>query len=264
MSNFYKISTLFILILLAGASCKKKDDDGGMVDPKAENRKVLGASAEDILSADTYTKMRVELVFTEFSRPTSETIDALVPFLNERVNKPGGITITQKVIPPPTTQPYSLDDIREIEDEHRTQYTIDDDIAVYIFFADGGSENDTETSFTLGSAYQNTSLVVYRNTLFNFVGGPNDVTITDLETITAEHEFGHLFGLVNISNDDIHNSGHIDPENDKHCVIEDCIMYFSSSAGREAIEARFQNRTPGNIPVFDDLCLADLQAKGGK
>ena len=264
MTHFFKISAIIILALVTIVSCKKKDDDVELEDPKAENRKVLGSSGEDILSADIYTKLRLELIYTQTTRPTQETIVAIEQFLNARINKPEGISIVETMIPAPNNGPYSLDEIREIEDEHRTQYTIDDDIALSMFFANGSSENDTETSFTLGSAYQNTSIVVYRNTLFNFVGGPNNVTLATLETITSEHEFGHLFSLVNISGDDIHTADHEDTENGKHCVIEDCLMYFSSAASRPEHEARFANRGQGNIPVFDDLCIADLQAKGGK
>ena len=264
MTHFFKISAVIIFVMLTMGSCKKKDDDTVVVDFKADNRKALGASAEDILSADNYGTLRLEFAFTETTRPTQETINALQQFLLERINKPGGINIIETMIPAPNNGPFSLDEIRDIEDEHRTQYTIDNDIALFMFFANGSSENDTETSATLGSAYQNTSIVVYRNTLFNFVGGPNNLTLATLETITSEHELGHLFSLVNLANDDIHPTEHEDPANNKHCVIEDCLMYFASQASRPEIERKLATRSQGNIPVFDELCLADLLAKGGK
>ena len=263
MTHFFKISAILFFVTLAVVSCKNNDDDV-VADFKAENRKALGTSGEDLLSADTFTKLRIEFLFTALTRPKLETINAIEQFLEARVNKPGGISIIETEIPAPSNAPFSLDEIRDIEDEYRTQYTIDDDIAVSVFFANGSSENDTETSFTLGSAYQNTSMVVYRNTLFNFVGGNNNVTLAELETVTSEHEFGHLFSLVNLTNDDIHAKYHLDTVNDKHCVIEGCLMFFSSSVTRSQMETRFKNRSQGNLPVFDDLCIEDLQAKGGK
>jgi len=265
MTHLFKISAVLIISLLTIVSCKGDDDDDVKVDPKAENRKVLGSSGEDILSGDVFKKLRLELVYTPATKPTQETISALQQFLNARINKPGGISIIETEISAPNTASFSLTDIRAIEDENRTQYTEDDDIALYIFFASGSSENDTNTSVTLGSAYQNTSIVVYSNTLFSFSGGSSGTAFSTLETITVEHELGHLFSLVNLANDDIHLTGHIDPENDKHCVIKDCLMYFASSASRPVIAAKLQARAQlGGIPVFDDLCLADLQAKGGK
>ncbi len=264
MTHFLKISAVFIFTMLTIVSCKKKDDNDNIDDFKVENRRGLGVSAEDILSANDFSKLRLEIVYTETTRPTPETIQALQQFLGDRINKPNGITITEKMIATPTNGPFSLDEIKDIEDEHRTQYTIDDDIALYMFFANSSSENDTDTSVTLGSAYQNTSIVVYKNTLVSFVSGSDNDALIAIETITCEHELGHLFGLVNIVNDDIHPSGHEDAENGKHCVIEDCLMYFSSASTRSAIETRMQNRNQNTIPVFDDLCLADLAAKGGK
>jgi hypothetical protein len=264
MSNFFKFFIILLISFGSLFSCKKRDDDQVMVDLKAENRKVLGSSGEDILSADTFNELRLELVFTNTTRPSNQTINALQDFLNQRVNKPNGIQITQNLIPAPNTQPYSLDEIRDIEDDHRTQYTEDNSIALYIFFANGSSINDTDTSVTLGTAYQNTSIVIYSSTLVQFVGGPNNLSLSTLETITTEHELGHLFSLVNLANDDIHPIDHEDPDNNKHCVIEDCLMYFQSSATRAAIKNRMSRRAQGGTPVFDSLCISDLQAKGGK
>ena len=264
MSNFFKISIILLISFGSLFSCKKKDDDVVVVDLKAENRKVLGASGEDILSADAFTELRLELVFTKTTRPSNQTIIALRDFLEQRVNKPDGVQIIPNLIPAPNTQPFTLDEIRDIEDDHRMQYTEDNSIALYIFFANGSSINDTDTSVTLGTAYQNTSIVIYSSTLVQFVGGPNNLSLSTLETITTEHELGHLFSLVNLANDDIHPIDHEDPDNNKHCVIEDCLMYFQSSATRAAITNRMSRRAQGGTPVFDDLCIADLRAKGGK
>ena len=75
-----------------------------------------------------------------------------------------------------------------------------------------------------------------------------------------QHEFGHILGLVNIQNDDIHTD-HEDIAHNKHCKIEDCLMYFESNI-RFQIITRFSGRK--SISVLDPLCIEDLQAKGGK
>ncbi|EDM43342.1 hypothetical protein SCB49_01267 [unidentified eubacterium SCB49] len=264
MTHFFKISAVIILTVVSVVSCKSTDDEGAAMDLKAENRKSLGASSEDILSADNYSKLRIEFLFSETTKPTIESKLLIQDFVYDRANKPGGVHIIETLIPAPTNETFSLDDIREIEDEYRTQYTEEDDIAVSVYFANGHSENDTETSVTLGSAYQNTSIVVYSDTLQEFINGTGDVSLADLEVLTTTHEFGHLFGLVNISDDDIHTEGHEDTEHSKHCVVEDCLMYYASSATRAAIKTRFENRGVESIPELDALCLADLVAKGGK
>ena len=250
----YITKFLFLLTLLIVVSACKKDDDTAIVDERAENLLGLGVSAEDILSDDIYKTLVVEIVYSNGFRPEQETIDNFRTFLNQRVNKPGGIQIVETVIAPPTGAPYTTQEIRDIESEHRTRYTNGDEIAVYVFFANGNASGDTASSVTLGTAYRNTSVVIYQETLQSL-----DVDRFLVEITILRHEFGHLFGLVNILNDDIHPSDHEDPDNAKHCIVEDCLMYFAST-----IPSTLPNPTAADIPMLDPLCLADLQAKGGK
>ncbi|QNJ98240.1 membrane metalloprotease [Constantimarinum furrinae] len=247
-----RFALLFLSFLLI-LSCKS-DDGGPMEDPRAENLKALGTSAEDLLSDDEYTSIVVEIVYANGYRPQQLTIDSFEIFLNDRLNKPDGISIVETVIDAPQGKPFSIQEIREIEANNRTRYTVGDEIAVYVFFANGSSSNDTANSVTLGTAYQNTSIVIYEETIQNLNLG--DFFL--VEATTLRHEFGHLLGLVNIQGDDIH-SDHEDPDNNKHCVVEECLMYFASTN-----PGTIPNPVKGDIPPLDELCLADLQAKGGK
>jgi len=248
-----------LIVFLAFTSCKSDDNDGAITDPKAENRKGLGTSAEDLLSADIYSSLTVELVYSNAFRPSQEAINNLRSFIEQRVNKPGGIVFVETQINDQQGAPFTIQEIRDIEDANRTRYTVGDDIAVYIYFSNGKSQNDTNTSVTLGTAYQNTSMVIYEKTLQDLTSSnPNDLPL--LESTTLQHEFGHIFGLVNLQNDDIHTN-HEDPAHNKHCIVENCLMYFeasNTSSLREFLNSR------SSVPVLDPLCIEDLQAKGGK
>mgnify|MGYP003109809956 CR=1 FL=1 len=252
MKTYFSKFLLLLSILAIVSSCKK-DDDVAIDDSKAENLLGLGESAEDILSDDIYKSLVVELVYSNGFRPEQRTIDNLRRFLSERVNKPDGISIVETVIAPPPGEPYTTQEIRDIEAENRTRYTTDDQIAIYVFFANGNAQGDTGSTVTLGTAYRNTSVVIYQETLQSL-----DVDRFLVEATTLRHEFGHLFGLVNILNDDIHTD-HEDPDNNKHCVVEDCLMFFAST-----IPSTLPDPMESDIPQLDALCIADLQAKGGK
>lgn len=250
----FSIARLIIILSLPLiiVSCKK-DDDTAITDDQSENLLGLGESAEDLLSDDIYTSLIVEFVYSNGFRPEQQTIDNFRQFLNQRLNKPGGITFRETVIEPPQGEPYTTQEIRDIESENRTAYTNGDEIAVYVFFANGNASGDTQTSVTLGTAYRNTSIVVYQETIQRL-----DVDRFLLEATTLQHEFGHLLGLVNIVNDDIHTD-HEDPDSNKHCVVEGCLMFFAST-----IPNTLPNPTAADIPQLDRLCLEDLRAKGGK
>ncbi|MEL6811762.1 MAG: membrane metalloprotease [Bacteroidota bacterium] len=252
---------LFILCfgLLAVVSCKSDDDEQVIEDPFAENKKRLGTSAEDILSSDIYKSLTVELVFAEDFRPSQASLDNLRDFLTARVNKPQGINFVQTVVPEQPNDPFDIDEIKEIEDRLRTKYTNGDEIAVYIFFSNGSSSNDTQTSVTLGTAYRNTSIVIYERTLQVITEGDAEL-LSIIESTALNHEFGHILGLTNIIGDDIHQE-HEDLDNLKHCFVEDCLMYFqATNVTRNKLDRMMRM---AEVPALDPLCIGDLQAKGG-
>lgn len=255
--SYRLILLLFVITTVSG--CKKDDDPEVMEDPLAENRKALGESAEDILSSDIYKSITVELVYSEVYRPTQESIDNLRTFITERVNKPQGINFVERVVAQQPNDPFDIDEIKEIEDRLRTKYTEGNNIAIYVFFSNGSSTNDTQSTVTLGSAYRNTSIVIYERTLQVITEG--DPTVLPLlESTTLNHEFGHILGLTNILNDDIHTT-HEDVDHLKHCFVEDCLMYFDATNVTRSQVERMMRRM--EVPQLDPLCIGDLQAKGG-
>lgn len=259
------LALVFVLFIVA--ACNKKDNNNNEPDPSdptAENKKALGLSAGDILSSGTYNSLTVEFAYAPDFRPNDQTLSAFRTMLNERINKPGGINFVQTVIAEQPNAPFTIQEIRDIEDNVRTQYTEGDNIAVFVFFSNGSSANDEGNSVTLGTAYRNTSMVVYQNTLRVITNDIPDEQIF-LETFTLNHEFGHILGLTNIQNDDIH-ANHEDTVNTKHCFVEDCLMFFElNRMPMRNVETLLQlsaSRMP--VPTFDPLCIEDLQAKGGK
>ncbi|NND62734.1 MAG: membrane metalloprotease [Flavobacteriaceae bacterium] len=251
---------LFLLTIVFVLSACKSDDTEEMVeDPTAENKKALGTSAEDILSNDIYSSITVEIAFPPAFGPTETAKINLRNFLEERVNKPGGITFIETPIPLQSGSPFTISEIRDIEEDVRTQYTEGTNLAIFIYFSGGKSSNDTQTTVTLGTAYRNTSIVVFESTL-KALTQSNPENLPVLESTTLNHEFGHILGLTNIQEDDIHTE-HEDPDHLKHCFVEECLMYFDATNVTRSMVSRMFSK--GTVPVLDPLCIEDLQAKGG-
>jgi hypothetical protein len=257
--RFEKAIAALLLIGLIGVSCKKDDDGDNTPQQTTENsanKQPLGTSANELLSADEFTSLRVELAYPDGFRPTQETIDLIDDFLEARLDKPDGITIVENRIEPTQTPPYTINEIVAIEDENRTVFNNGDEIGVYIFFSDGNSSSNSGSSVVLGTAYRNTSMVIYEKTFMDLADqSPTGINRTLIETSTLRHEFGHIFGLVNIGTP--LTSDHEDPDNNRHCVVEDCLMYF------QTVTNIFNSSSLSTIPDFDELCIADLQANGG-
>lgn len=247
MKKIIAVISLFLLVL---SSCSKDSAENIQVN----NKKTLGASAHDLLSDDKFDSMIIEIVYVEGFEPSATAITNFVSFLNSRINKPGGISIEKRAIPSPGNTTYTNAQIIAIEDANRIHYNDGSQIAVWAFFADAKSSTDTNTSVVLGTAYRNTSFVIYENTVKKLSGGAFKPSTTVLETIVIEHEFGHILGLTNAGT--ALQSDHEDPNHKRHCDVESCLMYWESESG--------SNILGGTIPQLDAQCIADLRANGGK
>lgn len=235
------------------------DDEGTPPDtnPNATaNQQPLGTSANELLSATEFKSLRLELAYADGFRPTQQTIDLIQIFLEERLDKPDGITIVERLITPAETAPYDINEIVAIEDANRTVFNNGDEIGVWLFFSDGESSSNSGNSFVLGTAYRNTSMVIYEKTFIDLANNSTTpINRTLLETSTLRHEFGHIFGLVNVGTP--LTSDHEDEDNQRHCNVEECLMYF------QTVTSIFNSSDVETIPDFDPLCIADLQANGG-
>ena len=65
-------------------------------------------------------------------------------------------------------------------------------------FIDGASDKNSGNEVVLGSAYWNTSFVIYQKTVQSLSDSPAEPNRALLESIVINHELGHLLGLTNL------------------------------------------------------------------
>ncbi len=242
---------------------------------RIENLESTGASNVDLLTANQYRSITLEVVSIEGSEPEESSIESLIDFINQRLHKPDGVNVIRRSIASPGLRTYSTRQIfEEIEIPFRTQFNNDNNLSIFIFFADADNENTVfdpqMTNAILGTAYFNTSFVIYKSTLNRVVNrSPNK--LTDVEAGTLRHEFAHLLGLVNIGtemvipheefqrneNGEIIRDSQGDPQGNGHCNVPNCLMEANSRLIRDMM---------GGLEVMDldPLCIRDLQNIGGK
>lgn len=262
MNKIYKLLALFIIVIGVNA-CSSEDDsssNGGTNgdDPNSNNRNT-GASANELLSAATFNNLVIEAAYVDGSRPEQASLDNLVTFLNERLNKPDGITIVERAIPAQSFGTYTIDEVRQVEDEFRTQFNNGDTIAVFVLFTEEASDADEGNRVTLGTAYRNTSLVMFQNTIERLSGGIGQPGRVVTESAVYQHEFAHIMGLVNLGTP--LQSQHEDADNAKHCNVDGCLMAAELEGGSIA---DMMGLMGNGIPQLDAQCIADLQANGGR
>ncbi|WP_242085312.1 membrane metalloprotease [Aestuariivivens sediminis] len=250
------LSLIFVFFLTSACS---KDES---VDPNDsnnvnvfDNRQSTGSSAHDILSDNTFTSMRIELVYVEGYEPTETAVNNFISFLTDRIHKPLGISLNKRAITSPGKTTYSIEDIAQIEREQREIYNNGSIIAIWAYFTDGKSDKDTADNITLGTAYWNTSFVIFEETLRGLSNSPLEPNRNLLETTVINHEFGHLLGLTNLGSP--MQTAHEDSEHENHCNVNNCLMYWATEYA-----VGIGNMT--GVPQLDAQCIADLKANGGK
>ena len=255
------LSSIFVLLLsgLLLFACSEDDSDGiddpDEIDYENYHLQPVGESANDLLSAENFDKVHVEIVHVEDFEPSEESIESVEAFLAERLNKPNGIESSLHSIPSPGLAPYSVEDLEQVESNNKSVFTNEDQLAVFAFFADGSySENEN----VLGIAYRNTSVALFEEKIQELSGGIGEPSTSMVESTVAQHEFGHIMGLVNIGTPT--QTDHQDEENGHHCDVEDCLMYYTADTGD--IISNLIGMS--DVPDLDDQCIADLQANGGK
>lgn len=254
------ITLLTIGLFLSVASCSKDDDpidNSDTVNP-ITNKQQTGSSSNDLLSDKKFKSMVIEVVYVAGFEPSSTAINNFVSFLTARTYKPNGINVIKRSIPSSGNSPYTDAEIVSIEDANRTKYNTSDVIAVWAFFADGKSSKDTDTGVILGTAYRNTSFVIFEQTIQGLSDSPFKPNRSLLETTVITHEFGHILGLTNLGT--ALQSSHEDAQHPKHCIEKTCLMYWSSETG-----SGISNMVSGgSAPQLDAQCIADLRANEGK
>lgn len=213
-----------------------------------------GASARDFLTSGTFIRLVVEVDYVTGFRPTDAALQTLQAFLNARLNKAGGIEIRLgNAIPLPGRTSYSADDVRALERQHRSSYTDGTTVAAYLVFLNGQYAGGANV---LGIAYNNTSMAIFSERIMQYTGGPLEPAQHTVEATVANHEFGHLLGLVN--NGTPMQREHQDEPNAEHCDNPNCLMHYSVRL------SDFVSNLLNGMPQLDQNCLDDLRANGGK
>lgn len=241
------------VVILTLAGCKKSDTITNLPSINTDNNKVVGASANDLLSASKYSSIKIEMQYMPGYQPDAASVNNLTAFLNALLNKPGGVSVVQTQIASAGKTVYSLNDIASIEKANRTVYTSGSQLGVYFLYTDGNySEGNV-----LGIAFRNTSMSILGKTIHDNSGSIGQASRTKLETTVLEHEFAHILGLVDIGS--AMQTNHKDAAHGNHCSNTNCLMYYAS----ETTDVLGVLLT-GNIPALDANCKADLTANGGK
>lgn len=287
-SILFGLSCFFLMLACSKNSSPAPEPEPIPID-KTANLLGTGDSANDLLSNDRFTALKIEIAYVSGFRPTVAAMNDFVDFIRQHTFKQD-IELVYTELETPDKEVLSLQEIAKLESDNRTVYNDGETLGVYIYFADAPDDGDDEEEglVTLGAVYRNTSMVIHEVTVRRLAGLSPFITNADVESATINHEFGHLFGLVNIGSPSVND--HEDTEAANHCNVDGCLMkaelQFGSSgkspaladlnnAGLKAgcelnglsVLRLLESRASKGLAVAPDLdpeCILDLQANGGR
>jgi hypothetical protein len=237
----------FILVTLLAGCIKNKQSPG---------QSELNISPADFLSGGKYKTLYVDLIYDQGNPPSSETVNNLKAFLYNRLNKPGGIQIIERVFNGNGKSTLSIADVEDIEKKNRSYFSKGNILGAFVYFANSDYNNNQGSTKVLGITYASTSIVLFGKTIHSYSGSFGQPSYTTLETTVAEHEFGHVMGLVNNGTSMVKQ--HMDAGHDKHCSNTACLMYYSAET------SDIVQNILGGVPSLDQDCIDDLRNNGGK
>lgn len=259
---FYTGLALLFIVL---AGCSK--DEGPVEVPidRSANLLATGDSAPDFLTNDDFDALRVQVAYVQGYRPLDESLNNVRDFLLDRTFKTD-IQFEFLPLQSPGEESLSLQEIANLENENRTVYNEGNTLGMYIYFADAPADADMEDDniVTLGAVYRNTSMVIHATTIREVTFRSNFLRVADVETATIGHEFGHLFGLVDLGTPEV--NPHEDPEAPNHCNESDCLMRAQLEFG-PGMTSMLEKRTAKGmaaVPALGPECILDLVQAGGR
>jgi hypothetical protein len=237
----------FILVTLLAGCVKNRQNPG-----QSETNIV----PSDFLSDNKYKTLYIDFLYDQGNPPSAETINNLKNFLNNRLNKSGGIQIVQREFSGNGKDKISIADVEAIEKKNRSYFSKGNMLGAFVYFVNSDYSDNQGSVKVLGMAYASTSIVIFGKTIHSYSGSFGRPSYVTLETTVAEHEFGHVMGLVNNGTSMLKQ--HLDASHDKHCSNTACLMYYAAET------SDIVQNLLGGVPSLDQNCIDDLRNNGGK
>ena len=157
----------------------------------------------------------------------------------------------------------TVDDLVTLASQHRDETDSETRKAYYVLFVSGYfTDGNGPNPGVLGVSIGDTGVIVMFKDVIESTGVaafPNLERFVEQSTLI--HELGHAFGLV--ANGVATTSAHHDAPHGAHCTNEDCVMYWLNEGAGDMAAFAQQYVVSGDAILFDEACLADVDALTG-
>jgi hypothetical protein len=231
-----------------------------------------GGGGEDVFDA-AVTKVAVEIDFETAQAPFTGPVAGFGDTFDLTVENVDRLFSGKKALTIPRVLP-EMEDIGTLADE---ELTTDDLLALADTYRGRHDESDTKTYYllfvsghfadaggvqpnVLGLSIGHTGVIAMFKDVIRSTASPVLPTLVRfVEQTTLVHELGHAIGLVDNGVPTV--AAHVDTPHGAHCTNDRCVLYYLNEGASDAAMFARQVITTGNKILFDDQCLADVDAR---
>jgi len=155
--------------------------------------------------------------------------------------------------------PYSTGEVMAISEANRDHFPSEGVATFHFLYLDGYAEasDGSPDLNVVGFFIRGTSVVAIFKPMINNLA-LLEITRNFGEQTALIHEFGHAIGLVDITVPP--TSNHHDSPNGAHCTNDACAMFHALEGPNDLVEFADKYATSGTNVLFDEDCLADVDA----
>jgi hypothetical protein len=167
-------------------------------------------------------------------------------------------TAAMQDVGPIADEEITVADILALAAQHRNVYNTETSRSYYVifvsgYFADGSGVHHGVLGISIGD-----QIAMFKDVIdsTNIVVAPNVVRYVEQSTLI--HELSHSIGLTNNGVPMV--TPHEDAAHRPHCDNQDCVMFWQNDGSSDATRFAQQKLLTGSSILFDDHCLADVDA----
>lgn len=155
----------------------------------------------------------------------------------------------------------TIDDILALATAHRDVYNTSATRSYYVIFVSGYFADDTGPKHGVLGVSIGDQIAMFKDVInsTNIVLAPNVVRYVEQSTLV--HELAHSIGLTD--NGVAMVVPHKDAQHGAHCTDQNCVMFWQNDGSADAARFAQQRVLTGSSILFDDQCLADVDALTG-
>jgi len=220
--------------------------------PSSNDKGAVGQNALAYLRS-VYPRMVIEVDAASGREPNTATLEHVRSELDEVASKPDGISTSVSTFKPSTDR-YTIDDIRDLERRLRNTRTTGDTASLYVLFINGRYEDGNEDEEVLGLAYSASGFAIFKDAIASV--SSLLVPASAIERSVTLHEIGHILRLINIGYTSPRD--HEDPDHPNHSSNRRSVMHWAVES--DLISSVFGGPPPDTFDADDLADLADLKA----